>query len=62
MKPVDEVLSAFLNRLPNEASPEDVEYSRYVIEIVKNGLESIEKEGGLGHAEVEEKFKKWLSP
>lgn len=62
MKSADELLTDYLNRMPKEASPEEVRYFRYVIEKVKAGLESIEKEGGLDHAEVEKRFSTWLSP
>ena len=57
----DEVIS-LLKRLPDDASLEDIQYHLYVIEKVRNGLESIEKEGGLTQEQVEERLSKWLIP
>lgn len=57
----DEVID-LLNRLPDDTSLEDIQYHLYVIETVRNGLDSIEKEGGLTQQEVEEKLSKWLTP
>ncbi len=57
----DEVIS-LLKRLPDDASLEDIQYHLYVIEKVRNGLESIEKEGGLTKEQVEERLSKWLIP
>ncbi len=56
----DEVID-LLNRLPDDTSLEDIQYHLYVIEKVRNGLDSIEKEGGLTQQEVEEKLSKWLT-
>ena len=49
-----------LARLPNDASIEDVQYHLYVIDKVRNGLESVEKEGGLTQDQVEARLSKWL--
>lgn len=57
----DEVIS-LLKRLPDDASLEDIQYHLYVIEKVRNGLESIEKDGGLTQEQVEERLSKWLIP
>lgn len=60
MTPVKEEVIALLNRLPDDASLEDIQYHLYVIEKVRNGLDSIEKEGGLTQEQVEERLSKWL--
>lgn len=60
MSAIKEEISSLLERLPADASIEDVQYHLYVIEKVRNGLESIEKEGGLTQEEVEAKLSKWL--
>ena len=62
MTPVKDEVIALLNRLPDDASLEDIQYHLYVIEKVRNGLDSIEKEGGLTQAQVEERLSKWLTP
>lgn len=60
MTPVKDEVIALLNRLPDDASLEDIQYHLYVIEKVRNGLDSIDKEGGLTQEQVEERLSKWL--
>ena len=55
----DEVIS-LLDRLPEDASIEDVQYHLYVIEKVRNGLEAAQTEGAVTQEEAEEKLGKWL--
>ncbi|MFN0279735.1 MAG: hypothetical protein ACKVRN_14230 [Pyrinomonadaceae bacterium] len=55
----DEVTS-LLERLPEDASIEDVQYHLYVIDKVRKGLESVERDGGLTHEQVEKRLSKWL--
>ncbi len=55
----DEVTS-LLDRLPDDASIEDVQYHLYVIDKVRKGLESVERDGGLTQEQVEERLSKWL--
>jgi len=59
MTPVKEVES-LLERLPSDASIEDVQYHLYVIDKVRQGLESIETDGGLTQEQVEARLGKWL--
>ena len=49
-----------LERLPHDASIEDVQYHLYVIDKVRKGLESIERDGGLTQEQVEARLGKWL--
>lgn len=60
MNTVREEVASLIDRLPADASIEDVQYHLYVIDKVRSGLESIEKEGGLSQEEVEERLNKWL--
>jgi hypothetical protein len=60
MTPIKEEVIALLNRLPDDASLEDIQYHLFVIEKVRNGLDSIEKEGGLTQEQVEARLSKWL--
>jgi hypothetical protein len=53
-------VTSLLERLPNDASIEDIQYHLYVIEKVNHGLESIEKDGGLTQDEVERRLSKWI--
>lgn len=55
----DEVTS-LLDRLPDDASIEDVQYHLYVIDKVRKGLESVERDGGLTQEQVEERLSKRL--
>lgn len=56
----DEVTS-LLDRLPDDASIEDVQYHLYVMDKVRKGLESVERDGGLTQEQVEERLSKWLA-
>jgi hypothetical protein len=60
MTPIKEEVTALLNRLPNDASIEDVQYHLYVIDKVRKGLESAENDGGLTQEQVEARMSKWL--
>jgi hypothetical protein len=61
MNSVKEELTTLIDRLPADASIEDVQYQLYVIEKVRNGLESIKQDGGLTQRQVEERLSKWLT-
>ena len=49
----DEV-SSMLNKLPDDASYEDIQYHLYVLEKVKRGLERAETEGAISHEDAKE--------
>ena len=60
MSIVKDEVTSLLDRLPDDASIEDVQYHLYVIDKVRNGLESVERDGGLTQQQVEERLSKWL--
>lgn len=60
MSTVKDEVASLLERLPEDASTEDVQYHLYVVEKVRNGLEAARKEGAITQAQVEEKLGKWL--
>jgi hypothetical protein len=60
MSVITEEVKSLIDRLPAEATIEDLQYHLYVIDKVQNGLESIEKDGGLTQEQVEERLNKWL--
>jgi hypothetical protein len=60
MSVVKKEISELLERLPEDASIEDLQYHLYVIEKVRNGLEATRTEGAVTQAQVEEKLGKWL--
>jgi hypothetical protein len=60
MSIVKDEVASLLDRLPDDASIEDVQYHLYVIDKVRKGLESVERDGGLTQEQVEERLSKWL--
>lgn len=59
--PKDEVIS-LLDKLPNDASYEDIQYHVYVLEKIKRGLERAETEGAIPHEAAKARLGKWLTP
>ncbi len=59
MNTVKSEVSQLLNKLPDNCTIEDVQYHLYVIEKIKKGIESADKEGTLSHEEVEKSLEKW---
>ncbi len=60
MSTVKDDVTSLLERLPEDASIEDVQYQLYVVEKVRNGLEDARLEGPLTQEQAEEKLGKWL--
>ena len=60
MSAIKEEVGSLLERLPQDATIEDVQYHLYVMDKVQKGLESIERDGGLTQEQVEERLSKWL--
>ncbi|MEQ1604532.1 MAG: hypothetical protein ABL999_06660 [Pyrinomonadaceae bacterium] len=60
MTPVMEEVEALIERLPDDATIEDLQYHLHVIDKVRKGLESIENDGGLTQEQVEARLGKWL--
>jgi hypothetical protein len=56
----DEV-SSMLNKLPDDASYEDIQYHLYVLEKVKRGLERAETEGAISHQDAKARLGKWFA-
>jgi hypothetical protein len=59
--PKDEV-SSLLEKLPEDASYEDIQYHVYVLEKVKRGLERADAEGAIQHEDAKARLAKWLAP
>ena len=57
--PKDEV-SSLLEKLPKDASYEDIQYHLYVLEKVQRGLKRAETEGAVAHEDVKARLGKWL--
>ncbi len=60
MSVVKDEVTSLLERLPEDASIEDVQYHLYVVEKVRNGLDAARTEGTVTQEQVEEKLRKWL--
>ena len=60
MLDIKEQVASLLDRLPSDASIEDIQYHLYVMDKVQKGIESVESEGGLTQEQVEERLSKWL--
>jgi hypothetical protein len=60
MSIVKDEVTSLLERLPEDASIEDVQYHLYVVEKVRNGLDAASTEGTLSQEQAEEKLGKWL--
>ena len=59
--PKDEV-SSLLEKLPDDASYEDIQYHLYVLEKVRRGLGRADTEGVIPHEEARARLGKWLAP
>jgi hypothetical protein len=60
MSETKEKIKSLLNQLPDDCSIEDVQYHLYVIEKVKNGLESAATQGTISQEDAEKRLNKWL--
>ena len=60
MSAIRDEVTSLLDRLPSDASIEDVQYHLYVIDKVRKGLASVERDGGLTQGQVEARLSKWL--
>jgi hypothetical protein len=59
--PKDEV-SSLLEKLPDDASLEDIQYHLYVLEKVKRGLARADTGGAISHDDAKARLGKWLAP
>jgi hypothetical protein len=57
--PKDEV-SSLLEKLPKDASYEDIQYHLYVMEKVQRGLKRAGMDGAAAHEDVKAHLGKWL--
>ncbi|MBP9664819.1 MAG: hypothetical protein KBD94_09365 [Pyrinomonadaceae bacterium] len=61
MNTLREQVTSLLDRLPADATIEDLQYQLYVIDKIEKGVESAEREGTLTQEQAEKKFEKWLT-
>jgi predicted transcriptional regulator len=60
MNTAKEEVRKMLERLPDDASFEDIQYHIYVREKIERGLKDIQEGRVLSQEEVEERMSKWL--
>lgn len=60
MSAIKEEIASMLDRLPEDASYEDVQYHLYVVEKVKNGLAAAKNGNAIPQEQAEERLGKWL--
>ncbi len=61
-KPAKEEVRQLLDRLPEDASFEDIQYHIYVREKVARGLRDAQEGRTLSDREVRRRFARWLEP
>jgi hypothetical protein len=61
MASAKEEVSSLLEKLPDNASYEDIQYHLYVLEKVKRGLDRASSEGAVAHDAAKERLGKWLA-
>jgi hypothetical protein len=49
-----------LDKLPDDCTAEDIQYTLYVNEVIRRRLESAEKSRPVPRAEAEQQLSKWL--
>ena len=62
MLPAKEEVQRLLERLPDDASLEDIRYHIYVRQKILRGLEDVEAGRTLSEDEFEARLSKWLEP
>ena len=55
-----EQLHDLIDKLPDDFTLEDVQYRLYVLEKMRRGLESYNRDGGVSHEEAKQHLAKWL--
>ena len=60
MRTAKDEVRKILDRIPDEASFEDIQYHIYVREKIERGLQDVEKGRVLSQEEVERRMSKWL--
>ena len=60
MRTAKDEVRKILDRIPDEASFEDIQYHIYVREKIERGLQDVEKGKVISQEEVERRMSKWL--
>ena len=57
---IKEKVQEIINRMPNEATIDDIQYHLYVLQCIEQGEKDIEDGNVLTHEEVENRLSEWL--
>ena len=60
MRTAKQDVQAMIGALPDDTDIEEIQYRLYVLDKIRAGVESIEKDGGIPHDEVVKRMAKWL--
>lgn len=58
---IKQEVEELIERLPSDATIEDIQYHLYVMDKVTKGLDSIDSEGGVTQEQAEARLAKWLT-
>jgi len=61
METAKEQVQQILQKLPEDASLEDIQYHIYVRQKIEQGLEDVEAGRVISHSEVQQRLAKWLT-
>jgi predicted transcriptional regulator len=61
METAKEQVQQILQKLPEDASLEDIQYHIYVRQKIQQGIDDVEAGRVLTHAEVQQRLAKWLT-
>jgi predicted transcriptional regulator len=61
METAKDQVQQILQKLPEDASLEDIQYHIYVRQKIQQGLDDVEAGRVLSHAEVQKRLAKWLT-
>ena len=61
METAKEQVQQILQKLPEDASLEDIQYHIYVRQKIQQGVDDVEAGRVLSHAEVQQRLAKWLT-
>lgn len=61
METAKDQVQQILQKLPEDASLEDIQYHIYVRQKIQQGLDEVEAGRVLSHAEVQKRLAKWLT-
>jgi hypothetical protein len=61
MSTAKEEVESLLDKLPDDCSVEDIQYHLYVMEKVRHGLDTADRQGAVTQEEAEERLGEWLT-